>query len=212
MIEQGMISSNSEIRAVARERLTGNWGKSILFCFLLVAISSVVSYIPKIGSIIGFLISGAMALGSVTYFIKLIRDEPNGIEDLFAGFKNYVAALVLSLFTAIFVFLWTLLLVVPGIIAAFRYSMAYYILHDNPGIGIMEAINQSGELMKGYKWKLFLLYFSFIGWFLLCILTLGIGFLWLSPYVEASKAAFYEDLHAARQAVEVPVDPGTFTV
>jgi Predicted integral membrane protein len=77
---------------------------------------------------------------------------------------------------------------------AYAYAMVPFILHDNPGLDAMDAIKQSKEMMRGHKWHLFCLELSFIGWFLLCLLTLGIGFLWLYPYIKASKACFYNDL------------------
>jgi uncharacterized membrane protein len=85
-------------------------------------------------------------------------------------------------------------LIVPGIIAAFRYSMAFYILKDHPEISPMEAIRRSKEMMVGQKWRYFVLNLSFIGWALLCILTLGIGFLWMHPYISVTNSHFYDEL------------------
>jgi uncharacterized membrane protein len=90
-----------------------------------------------------------------------------------------------------------LLLVIPGIVAAYRYSMSFYILSDNPQLSAQEAMNESKRMMNGYKGKLFCLHFSFIGWSILCVLTIGIGFLWLVPYMQASIANFYENLKNA---------------
>jgi uncharacterized membrane protein len=88
---------------------------------------------------------------------------------------------------------------IPVIIAQFRYFLTYYILNDFPGVGPMEAIRRSTQMMKGNKWKLFCLQLRFIGWGLLCVLTLGIGFLWLIPYMMVSMACFYDDVKASRQ-------------
>jgi hypothetical protein len=93
---------------------------------------------------------------------------------------------------SIFIILWSLLLLIPGIIAAFRYSLCFYILADHPEMGIMEVLNESKRMMKGNKWKMFCLNISFIGWAILGILTLGIGFIWLLPYMEVSIIAFYD--------------------
>jgi len=91
----------------------------------------------------------------------------------------------------------------PGIIAGYRYSMALYILNDNPKISPMDAIKASKEMMKGYKWKLFCLQLSFVGWALLCsIFTLFIGFLWLIPYIQTSIANFYQNLKDASKVPE----------
>ena len=90
--------------------------------------------------------------------------------------------------------LWLLLLIIPGIIAALRYSQTWYILSEDKNIGALEAINKSKEMMVGNKWKLFCLYFRFFGWFILCILTLGLGFIVLGPYMSVSFAKFHDDL------------------
>lgn len=90
--------------------------------------------------------------------------------------------------------LWTLLLIIPGIIAAYSYSLVYYILVDEPNLKPLEALRKSKKMMYGNKAKLFYLGLRFIGWALLCVLTLGIGFIWLAPYIQATRAKFYEDV------------------
>ena len=94
----------------------------------------------------------------------------------------------------LFIILWYLLLIVPGIIAAYSYSMTFYILADDPNISAIDALNKSKSMMDGHKMDLFLMSLSFIGWALLCILTLGIGLLWLIPYMNVSIAKFYQDI------------------
>ena len=95
--------------------------------------------------------------------------------------------------------MWSLLFIIPGIVAAYSYAMAPYILAENPDMTVREAIAASKEMMRGSRWRLFCLGFSFIGWSMLCILTLGIGNLWLRPYREAAQAAFYRDLSGTRR-------------
>jgi uncharacterized membrane protein len=90
--------------------------------------------------------------------------------------------------------LWALLLIVPGIVAAISYSMTFFILAEDSSLTPMEAINKSKQMMDGYKLKYFYLCLKFIGWALLCCLTLGIGFLWLIPYIQVSTAKFYDEL------------------
>lgn len=107
------------------------------------------------------------------------------------------------LLIGIFIFLWSLLLIIPGIIAAYRYSMAFYILNDNPKMGAMDALRESKKMMVGYKGKLFFLSLSFIGWTILSVLTLGIGFLWLIPYMNTTTANFYQNLKDASET-EIP--------
>jgi len=96
----------------------------------------------------------------------------------------------------IFILLWTLLLIVPGIIAAISYSMTFYIIADDNSIAAKEAIDKSKKMMDGYKWKFFCIGLRFFGLALLCVLTLGIGFLWLFPYIQVTVAKFYDDIKA----------------
>lgn len=83
---------------------------------------------------------------------------------------------------------------IPAVVAQLRYSMTYFVINDTPGMGALDAIRHSTRLMAGSKWKLFCLQFRFIGWALLCLLSLGIGFLWLTPYIMTSMACFYDDV------------------
>jgi uncharacterized membrane protein len=94
----------------------------------------------------------------------------------------------------LFVILWALLLIVPGIIAAISYSMTFYIMADNKEMSAQDAIRKSKVLMTGNKYRYFCLGCRFIGWFILGIVTLGIGFLWIMPYFMVSNARFYESL------------------
>lgn len=186
--------SNTELRSMARDALRGNWGMAVLVGFLYMVITSAVGSIPGVNFIAPLILAGPLTFGLYIYFLHVVRGQQPELGVMFSGFQKFGATLVLYLLQTIFILLWSLLLIIPGIIASLRYSMAYFILHDHPDIGASEAIRQSKELMSGYKGKLFLLYLSFIGWGLLCILTFGIGFLWLMPYMQASLAAFYEQL------------------
>jgi len=110
-----------------------------------------------------------------------------GLKHIFTGGAPEVGKLLLliPLFVAAFI---------PAMIAQLRYSMTYFVINDIPGIGPLEAIRQSTRMMSGNKWKLFCLQWRFFGWTLLCILTFGIGLLWLLPYMMTSMACFYDDL------------------
>ena len=96
----------------------------------------------------------------------------------------------------LFIFLWSLLLVIPGIVKAFSYAMTPFILEERPELSANEAIDHSRAMMKGHKFDLFWLLLSFIGWGFLCMFTFGIGYLWLIPYMQTSFASFYEDVKA----------------
>lgn len=200
-IDRSLLKENSELRRLARERLKGNWGMALLLCLIYLIICGLPGCMPYLGSVVSMLIAGPMVLGLTICLVAFIRNEQLKFERLFDGFKNFKSALILQLLIFILTFLWSLLLIVPGIIAAYRYSMAFYILNDNPGMGANAALEESKKMMDGNKGKLFCLHLSFIGWVLLCICTLGIGFLWLNPYVQISVAYFYQDLKEAASKV-----------
>ena len=143
-------------------------------------------------SIIVLIIGGAVRQGLCQFNMNLIKkDAPAEFTVLFSKFSNLGKCFLLNLAMGLLIFAWTLLLIIPGIIAVYRYAMAPYIMAQNPNIGVMEAIDQSKELMYGNKGQLFWLDLTFIGWAFLSVLTFGIGFLWLNPYMEAARAAFY---------------------
>lgn len=141
-----------------------------------------------------FVLRGIISIGHDRFCLKLVDGEQAQFEDLFSVFDIFGSAFVLNLLIALKVFAWSLLFVIPGIIAAYRYSMATYIMAENPTIAPTEAIERSKALMDGRKGDLFCLDLSFIGWALLTVLTAGIGALWLTPYMAVSRAAFYRSL------------------
>lgn len=150
--------------------------------------------------VIVYIVSIALTLifsfGTVHYYLKITRGEEGQVSNLFYGFTNITHKVILiQLLLGLFVALWSLLLIVPGIIAGYRYRYALYILRDNPDISILESLKKSSNLVKGYKRKLFLFDLSFIGWGLLCAITLGIAGFYVNPYYSASNAAFYNKLN-----------------
>ena len=141
------------------------------------------------------IVGSAVELGYNSFNLSLYESkaEPK-IETLFSRFSYFGNALLLRLLMLVKIFAWALLFVVPGIVASFRYSMAPYIMAENPDLSATEAIEQSKRMMAGNKWRLFCLEFSFIGWWLLASLTGGIGAVFLRPYTKAAITAFYLDL------------------
>ena len=192
-----MVKENTELMAEARESLSGNWGLAIGTFLVYGIIISSLQFIPVVGSVLALFIAGPMLVGISMFSLSLSRGENARLEQIFEGFKNYGTVLGAYLLMVLFIFLWMLLLIIPGIIAAIAYSQTFYILAEDDTIGSMDALKKSKEMMDGYKWKYFCLGLRFIGWALLCILTLGIGFLWLSPYIQVSYAKFYEDIKTA---------------
>ncbi len=131
--------------------------------------------------------------------LRLVRGESVRVGNVFDSFSSarlYFRTLGLYLLTIIYTVLWSILLIIPGIIKSLAYSQAYYVFRDNPNYSVNQSITESRRLMNGYKWTYFLLLLSFIGWGILSLITLGIGLLWLVPYVTTSLGVFYEKLKA----------------
>ncbi|MGM9937964.1 MAG: DUF975 family protein [Candidatus Ornithomonoglobus sp.] len=144
--------------------------------------------------VVWFIIGSTVEVGYAGFNLRLVRRQDASIKNIFSCFDRWGRIFLMGLLRSIYLILWTCLLIVPGIIKSYSYAMAPYIMHDNPDVGAGEAIRRSKEMMDGYKWHLFCLRFSFIGWLLLAALTCGIGYLWIGPYINAAEAAFYEKL------------------
>lgn len=200
MSENTIISkSSAEYRLEARERLAGNWGKFALLYLIIGVATLAIGLIPFIGTLAEIALSGPLALGVTLCMIKLFKDGPVILEDVLEGFRNFVPALLVYLLIALFTLLWGLLFIIPGIVAGYSYSMAYYILLESPDMPPTEVLRRSKAMMKGHRMDLFILHLTFVGWALLTILTLGIGSLWLTPYVTAATTAFYLDLKTTQE-------------
>lgn len=187
---------SKDYRQRAWAALSNKWGTVVLAMLIVVLLSGAINGIPGVGQVASLILSGPLQLGFVIVIMKVLKDEVVDVSNVFDGFKDFMSSFLLYLLNTIFVTLWSLLFVIPGIIASYSYSMSYYILKDNPGMDANEARKASIEMMKGHKWQLFCLEFSFIGWIILSILTFGILTLWVGPYMETAKAAFYEELKA----------------
>ena len=215
-------STNKDLMADARMSLSGNWGMAILgyilYTVLLMSFSMFVftavifvSMISQLGgadavvatgamnlfaNLVEMLVSGAFMVGFAGFFLGIAQEGAARLELLFIGFQRFWKSFGTYFFYTLFIVLWTLLFIIPGIIATFRYAMAFFIIADDADCGPLEAISRSKEMMKGNKWKLFCLHWRFVGWALLAVFfTFGIGFLWLIPYMQTSFAKFYEDVN-----------------
>ncbi len=189
-----MRTENAELMRMARESLKGRWGLAIGTMVVYLILSILLQIIPFIGPLAAIIISGPIALGLAIFSLAFSRNKDAKLDQLFQGFNNFGTALGASLLMTIYIILWMLLLIIPGIIAGLSYSMTFYIIADDENIGSSDALKKSKAMMDGYKWKYFCLGFRFLGWALLCCLTLGIGFLWLAPYMQITCAKFYDDV------------------
>ena len=166
-------------------------------------------FLPVSGiiSLAQFVIGGSVSIGHNRFCLKLVDGEEARFEDLFSGFDIFGNAFVLNLLITLKVIAWSLLFVIPGIIAAYRYRFAYYNLCENPDMGVMEALNMSKAQTNGFKWQLFVLDLSFLGWQLLCALTLGILSIWVQPYVTQTNVGYFLQIKAAKGIGWTPHDP-----
>lgn len=188
------LTHNRELMRRARESLRGNWGFAVGVTLLALVVNVGAAMVSLLGPPVWLVISGPMTVGVCCVFLLLARRSPAGVGHLFHGFSRFGTALGAYLLVTIFVMLWMLLLIIPGIIAAYAYAMTFFIIADDPTVGPLEAITRSKLMMRGRKWKLFCLGLRFIGWILLGMLTLGIGMLWVWPYLKTSLAHFYDDV------------------
>lgn len=149
-------------------------------------------------SIMVALIGVLLQAGFSIYCLAVRRGREMPATTLFDGFSMAGKIILLYIVTSIFIFLWCLLFIIPGIIAAYRYRFALYNILENPDLGILEAINISREQTAGYKWQLFVLDLSFLGWLILDVFTLGFLGIWLVPYMTLTDIAFYDTIRAQK--------------
>lgn len=194
------MSSRSELRRKSREQLDGgifknNWLLMLLICLVADVLISVTGM---------FLIGLILVVGPITYglcrcCVQRARGGEANLESLFDGFKDdFSQTVLLGFLSNLFIALWSLLLIIPGIVKTYAYAMAPYIQQDAEGEGKhwKTCLDASRAMMKGYKWKLFLLDLSFLGWYIVGALCLGVGILFVVPYHEMARTNFYEELKA----------------
>ena len=208
------MKTNQELKNAALEALRGNWAPAVVCTIIYLLLSIGISLLqPNIDDptaaltgaqkimmvanvLLLFLVMVPLGIGYYQAFKVLFTDGDNKLTaNCFRlSFGNYFKNIAAYLLMCLFIFLWTLLLIIPGIIKALAYSMTPFILQDFPELSVNQAINLSQKMMKGHKFDYFWLGLSFIGWILLGLLTLGIGYIWLIPYMYTSYAAFYEEV------------------
>lgn len=200
--------SNKEIRTIARQELKGFWTMPVLATLVYIVIAVVLqtpSYFAKIPSlaipmstltwVISILVVFPLAYGFTLAFLHFLReDKEDTVEAMFCGFKTYGRAIGVYLLETVLLFLWFLLLIIPGIIKSLAYSLTFFISKDHPELSAYECIQRSNDMMKGHKMQLFLLYLGFFGLAILSVFTLFIGMLWLTPFFQVCLAEFYENL------------------
>ncbi|MDF2558412.1 MAG: hypothetical protein K0R71_2240 [Bacillales bacterium] len=201
------MDSNSVLRGRARQSLNGNWGTAILITIIFGVINGLIAQFGEDDTKVEILITSfvitpiiSALIASLSYgvdwaYLNLVRNKEFKMGTILEPLK---IVFLKSIFVEVLKWLLTtiglILFIVPGFIVGAALSQTSYILKDQPHLSTLETLKYSKNMMYGYKWKYTTLMFSFIGWSFLCILTLGIGFLWLSPYISASTAEFYNNL------------------
>ena len=202
-----------DYRYIAHTTCEYNIGTLALIYFLMSIILSIASSLAY--GIASLIITGPFTMGFALCIVRNYHYQKVEVGNLFDGFSNFVHNMILTLLQGLYILLWSLLLFIPGIIKTYSYSMAYFVSIDNPHLNPDQCITRSREIMNGHKWRLFCLDLSYIGWLLLCCLTLGILAFWVVPRMQTARYAFYCDLvgkpqnpieeEATEEAVEAEV-------
>jgi len=174
----------------AKEQLAGQWLNAAIGTLIYIVISSALSSTYVLELILG----GPIMFGYILFMACLVDTKSGRFELLFKGFERFVETLIAGLLLTVAVSIGMALLIVPGIIVGTGLAMTFFIMADDANISGVDALKLSWQMMDGHKMDLFCLWLRFFGWFLLCILTCGIGFIWLMPYMTATTLNFYRTL------------------
>ena len=202
------MKTNVELRHAAREVIRGKWlagvAITLVYGLLYGLISSfsvanvddevVFSLLTLLAAIV---VGYPLTLGYAMVWLNVARNNSHPeVKDLFDGFtrRYHRSAMGTLLLQNIYTVLWTLLLIVPGIIKSIEYAMTPFIVADEPELGCNEAIEKSMAMMRGHRWQLFKMYLGMIGWMILGVFTCYIAWLWIVPYYQMVFAKFYLEL------------------
>ncbi|HPF08603.1 MAG TPA: DUF975 family protein [Candidatus Cloacimonadota bacterium] len=184
--------SIEEIKQRAREMMSSQMGNLILVFLIYSLLISGLSSL-SIG-LAWLVVYGPLNVGIAGILFKLDRNESFNLEEMFHGFSDFSRTLTAGLLVILYSFLWGLLLIIPGIVALFSYSMTFFIMKENPQMTAQDAITASKNMMMGHKWELFSLFMSFIGWWILAILSFGLVLIYAQPYYYCALTVYYQNL------------------
>ena len=185
----------AQLKSLAKQQIKGNVGTMFLISIVTALVAGLANLVPVVGSIASVVIlAPAFSLAVVAIYLNMTNGQKAQVGDLFSRFNDFWAAFKVNFLVGFFTALWSMLFVIPGIVKAYSYSQAMFILAENPNIGALDAINRSKAMMNGHKMDLFILELSFIGWHILGGLTFGIAYIWIIPYISAAKANFYNSI------------------
>ena len=187
------------IKNFAKSKIKARFGNVFIVTLIAMIVSGICS-----ATYVGIILTPALTLSLIHLNITFLAGRNGDVKDIFWGFNDWWSALKVNLLQGIFTALWSILFIIPGIVKSCAYSQAMYILDLNKGKSARECLRESEQLMKGHKWDYFRLQLSFIGWWLLVVITLGIASIWVIPYYNATMATFFIDVMPATDDDEVP--------
>lgn len=194
--------NRAELKSYAKNQLSGKWGLAIGSTVVILLIQCAFSFVSRLVednialfifiTFVSMVISTVMSIGMCRFSLNYAYEDKNPqLKDIFSGFPVILKAIGLSILVGIIVIVGMVLLIVPGIIFSFMFSQCYYILADDNSKSIIQCLKESAAMMKGYKFKYFVLGLSFLGWIILGMIPFGIGLLWVMPYMNVTVASFY---------------------
>lgn len=190
------MTPNKELINQSVNVLSGKWLLVIGTTLVYFILTGSLQAIPTVGPVIGLVISGPFALGLIFFFKKITYQQEARLEQIFDGFKNFGTALATYLLSAVAAILGLIFLIVPGIIIGIGLAQSMYIIAEDDEIGAYDALSKSWDMMDGFKMKYFGLILIFVLLSFLCLLTLGVGFLWLIPIIQVTLVKFYDEVKA----------------
>ncbi|MBE5868639.1 MAG: DUF975 family protein [Lachnospiraceae bacterium] len=189
-----MSGANVNFEIAGQTILSSNGALNDRLGMILAGSAIYIALIAIVMAVVYFVLGSVVEVGYDRFNLALVDRSEAKIDMLFTYFHNWKTTAAAKFLQSFYILLWSLLFIIPGIIATYSYAMTGFILAEHPELTASEAIARSKEIMSGNRFRLFCLQLSFIGWSILCTLTLGIGNLWLRPYKQAARAAFYREI------------------
>ena len=195
--------NTKSLKSEAKRQLTNRW--TLAVCTILVAniltglltsnkklLENNLGYLSISFSLLYLILGGVITAGKCRFLLNMTLDKDSAMfTDLFSQFNIFLKTLALNLLVTLITALGFIFLIIPGIVIAYMYSQAFYILVENPEMDVTDCMAASRKLMVGHKWELFYLHLTFIGWLLVGALTFGIAYLWIKPYFDLTCANYY---------------------
>lgn len=185
--------TRAQLKAAAKEQIKGNIG----ILFVIALITGLIT-----GTGIGSILIPGLTLSLIAIYLNLANGQKASVGDMFCRMGALGKGWWLNIITSFFISLWSALFVIPGIVKSFAYSMAPYVLAENPTMTAREALRVSKQITQGHKFEIFILQLSFFGWHLLGMITFGLAYIYIIPYMNATMANFYNSIKGAEVVAE----------